>query len=364
MRKFLTTLLLALSFSALGQVTNAPALLGQKGLTPPTNCQIGQLFFDTDATAGSNIYGCTALNTWTAQGGSSSTLTGPVTINEAIGSSALTLTGATQVASFPVFSATQTWNNAGVTFTGLKLNITNTASAAASTPFDFQVGGVSLFKMNVAGTQFTLGGAHPKIGDGQSSIQFGPFNGEIMLGGAGLTSQAYSYITGSGTEIPAGQYFGWSSTSDPTATADTFLTRPAAATIQLGNAAAASPVAQTLQVQGSRPATDNNVGGASLTITSGNGTGTGTISTLTFQSPVAVGSGTGAQTQTTGLRVNKGVYVSTGYAVASLPATPLTGSRAHVTDQITGCPANGAAVTAGGAFVCPVFYNGSAWVGG
>lgn len=39
--------------------------------TAPATCTVGQLFFDTDATAGQNIYGCTATDTWTLQGGSS-----------------------------------------------------------------------------------------------------------------------------------------------------------------------------------------------------------------------------------------------------------------------------------------------------
>lgn len=39
-----------------------------------------------------------------------------------------------------------TWNNAGVTFTGLKFNVTDTASDAASLLMDLQVGGVSVFK--------------------------------------------------------------------------------------------------------------------------------------------------------------------------------------------------------------------------
>lgn len=68
MRKLLFAGLLVAS-AAWGQISNAPALLGQKGTTTPTNCQIGQLFFDTNATAGQNVYGCTSANTWTLQGG-------------------------------------------------------------------------------------------------------------------------------------------------------------------------------------------------------------------------------------------------------------------------------------------------------
>lgn len=40
------------------------------GPTLPSTCAIGQTAFITSATPGSNVYGCTALNTWTQQGGS------------------------------------------------------------------------------------------------------------------------------------------------------------------------------------------------------------------------------------------------------------------------------------------------------
>jgi len=40
--------------------------------TLPTNCGIGQIYFDGNATAGQNLYGCTAADTWTQLGGSGS----------------------------------------------------------------------------------------------------------------------------------------------------------------------------------------------------------------------------------------------------------------------------------------------------
>lgn len=76
------------------------------------------------------------------------TMTGPVTITEAVGSSALTLTGATQTSSFPVLNATQTWNNAGTTFSAIKLNVTNTASAAASKVIDLQIGSANVLNVD------------------------------------------------------------------------------------------------------------------------------------------------------------------------------------------------------------------------
>ncbi len=59
----------------------AHALIDPNSTTLPATCTVGQIYFKTDATAGQNVYGCTATNTWTAQGGASvapysTTLTG------------------------------------------------------------------------------------------------------------------------------------------------------------------------------------------------------------------------------------------------------------------------------------------------
>ena len=61
------------------------------------------------------------------------TLTGPVT-----------MTGGTVTTSTPLIDATQTWNAAGVTFTGWKLNVTDTASASGSKFADFQISGTPI----------------------------------------------------------------------------------------------------------------------------------------------------------------------------------------------------------------------------
>jgi hypothetical protein len=59
--------------------------------------------------------------------------------------------GATVTASAPLLDLSQTWNNSGVTFTGVKVNVTNTASAAASSLMDLQVGGNSVFQVSRTG---------------------------------------------------------------------------------------------------------------------------------------------------------------------------------------------------------------------
>lgn len=62
-----------------------------------------------------------------------------------------TVTGGTVTTNTPLVSATQTWNAGGVTFTALKLNVTNTASAAASLLLDLQVASSSVFKVDKTG---------------------------------------------------------------------------------------------------------------------------------------------------------------------------------------------------------------------
>lgn len=59
----------------------------------------------------------------------------------------------------------QTWNAAGTTFTGLKLNVTDTASASGSLLIDLQVGGASKFKVTKAGVAYiTLPTSNPGAG--------------------------------------------------------------------------------------------------------------------------------------------------------------------------------------------------------
>lgn len=233
-------------------------------------------------------------------------------------------TGGTGTTTFPHFliqpttsTASVAWNTSG---TALGVN----AHTGTGNLIDLELDGSSKFSVSASSGSVTL-------------------LGNILMNGAGatLTAPAAGQILFSGR---------WTGTS------------PAAATLQLGAAAAASPVAQTVQGQGSRPATDSNVGGGNVTVTSGNGTGTGTLSSLILQSPVAVGSGTGAQTMTTGLTISGGTAVMKGYTVATLPAAATQGAHAFVTDAVA-CTFL-ATLTGGGATFCPVSYNGTAWVAG
>jgi len=132
----------------------------------------------------------------------------------------LTVGGKTVTTSAPVINLSQTWNNAATTFTGLKLNVTNTASAAASNLLDLQVGGSSKFNVTTAGQLKTT--------SGQGDIETGlnPAAGDFRVNVNGLYVVKYgnNYISsnlstgyrqwlfqpGTGFVLNSSAYFGWS----------------------------------------------------------------------------------------------------------------------------------------------------------
>jgi hypothetical protein len=57
-----------------------------------------------------------------------------------------------------IYDLSDTWNAGGTTFTAIKMNVTDTASAAASRLIDLQVGGTTQFGVNKTGqAEFSLG---------------------------------------------------------------------------------------------------------------------------------------------------------------------------------------------------------------
>lgn len=72
-----------------------------------------------------------------------------------------TATGGTVTASTLLFSGTQTWNNAGVTFAAFRINVTSTAAASGSHLMDLQTGGsirLRVFSDSAQGVQIGTSG--------------------------------------------------------------------------------------------------------------------------------------------------------------------------------------------------------------
>ena len=76
-----------------------------------------------------------------------------------------------------IYDLLDTWNNAGTVFSGIKLNVTNTASAAGSKLIDLQIGGSTFFNVDKSGQVELLAGtaAAPTLiptGDTNTGIWF------------------------------------------------------------------------------------------------------------------------------------------------------------------------------------------------
>lgn len=191
----------------------------------------------------------------------------------------------------PALNLTQTWNAAGVTFTGLRFNATDTASASASLLLDLQVGGVSQFSVTKAGLA-TIGSiVTPNGGSNTVTIQ-----------SSFSTTTAFNFVAWNGASI------GWASGAfvNNSSTPDTILRRAAAASLQLGAADVdGSPVAQTLGVQSvTATTTSNNVAGANLTIAGSRGSGSGAGGSIIFQVAPAGSSGNTRNALVTQLQIN------------------------------------------------------------
>ena len=188
-----------------------------------------------------------------------------------------TLSGATITADAPVLNLAQTWNNAAITFTGLKLNATDTASAAASLLMDLQVGGTSRFNVRKDGQIVTQGGM-----SAQGALLTTSYLQADAAAGVWLRNAAGELAFGNPSDLK--------------------LTRRDPANLRFGAADAAAPVAQKLSVQ-SVVAGTTNTAGANLTITGSQGTGTGAGGSIIFQVALAGSSGTAQNALVTALTI-------------------------------------------------------------
>lgn len=156
---------------------------------------------------------------------------------------ALTLTGTTVTASEPILNVTQTWNSSGVTFTGLKADITDTASASGSLLLDLQVGGASKFSIEKSGRVLlseggaTLASAALVFGGTLSMWAYKPSSNII---GWGAVSTVYYRMNSSiGFELASGNYLGWGAGTLNSASIDLKIYRDAANTLAQRNSTSA-----------------------------------------------------------------------------------------------------------------------------
>ncbi len=101
----------------------------------------------------------------------------------------------TVTADTPLFGGfTQTWNNAAVAFTALKLNVTGTAFAAQSNLIDLQLGGSSKFRVSF----FTGAGEYPTIWLAQNTPSLSNYTIAASDGGATIINSPTTILLRSG----------------------------------------------------------------------------------------------------------------------------------------------------------------------
>lgn len=104
---------------------------------------IAALFLSSQAHAQGGSSNPTAASIATALGYT------PASLSANTFSAPQTITSGIISASVPALDVTQTWNNGAVAFTGLKQNITNTASSSSSLLIDLQIDGASAVKFGL-----------------------------------------------------------------------------------------------------------------------------------------------------------------------------------------------------------------------
>lgn len=116
------------------------------------------------------------------------------------------------VTTIDIQSLTQTWNAIGTTFTGIKLNVTDSASAAASLLMDLQVGAASKFSVSKGGAgtlsaSLAIGGA--TIGTNALAVTgTGNISSALTLGTSGVLNGGTNLISQyNSTSAQRGQWF-------------------------------------------------------------------------------------------------------------------------------------------------------------
>lgn len=312
----------------------------------------------------------------------------------------------TVTASAPVLDCTQTWNNAGITFYGFRLNVTDTASASGSLLMDLQKAGVSQFSVSKSGAVTAAGNilTDPVVGANigwvARTLLNAPSDGVLQIKSNGGTSSVNLTVGASnlltlngglttGDIVTSAGGFAAGSGNAYQFNGDTFLRRDAANTLALRNGVSA----QAFNVYNTYTDASNYErglvgwsGGSFKLATQSAGTGSargfqfsigasdiifiGTDGMLKWNSDNTYDIGASGANRprnlylggnaTTGGTIIAGAAIRRkGYTVATLPSATI-GDMAYVTDAVA-CTFL-AGITGGAATFCPVIYNGTAWI--
>src|SRR5581483_9222120 len=81
------------------------------GTSLPASCNVGEAFFKTNATAGSNFYACTATNSWSLQGGAGAVSLGGDLSGSASSATVVQIQGRPVSSAMPTSGQALVWNS-------------------------------------------------------------------------------------------------------------------------------------------------------------------------------------------------------------------------------------------------------------
>ena len=147
------------------------------------------------------------------------------------------------MANVPISNMTTTWTDSGTTYSGVKLNVTDTASASGSLLMDLQAGGTSKFKVDKTGSTTFSGSAQLPAGSvGSLALRmdvstYGLYKGATQGGGAVITTCAGVgvFAVGQNNGIGVVNIGPYCFSTAINATADLILARDAANTLAQRN---------------------------------------------------------------------------------------------------------------------------------
>jgi len=282
-----------------------------------------------------------------------------LTYDDAAG--ALTVGGKTVTTDAPIINLSQTWNNAATTFTGLKLNVTNTASAGDSKLLDLQSGGTSkLFVTNTGAIRLAgQGGSSPRLIYDQYGHGLGTISGgaSLIAGGA---PKVWALSGGAGTNS---LYFASSSSSSfSNAAALAWDTDNFCIAQRNGTNAQTFRLYNTYTDASNFERTSLTRDSSGLVIDAQKG-GTGVDPTNLLDLQRAGVSAASVSTDSTGTGYLKLIPTTVGALTAA--ATVGAGTKAFVTDSTSTLSSHhGQAVVGGGSNFVPVFSDGINWIVG
>jgi hypothetical protein len=282
-----------------------------------------------------------------------------------------------------IYNLSDAWNDAGTTFTSIKMNVLDTASSAASKLLDLQVGGSSRFSVAKSGTVIAGASNATETAYGFGSAGLGLYsrasvrlNFAVSGADTGLEIGANVFALASTSSIS------WASGTLPSSALELTLARDAANTLAQRNGVNAQMfrVYETFTDASnySRLEAGFDAGNGSFVLRSINA-GTGTLRPIALMTSGNIRWSIGATTGhflagadntydigASGATRPRNLYMGSWLrmattTVASLPAaaTAGAGARMFVTDALV--PVFGSAVAGGGAVTVPVYSTGSAW---